>query len=202
MRRDDRTRSWWRTLPGVLTAIAGVVTAVTGLVVALSQVGLLGGGDDARKPPASAREVATSATTPAAGAPRPVTRQTFRVFKDDKGKPVPTGLRVGDGDRFIISASGSIWSGVVFTSETGPQGWFDAAIPGDRVAGRDFPVPGRPPFSLIAGYDNRDWFYVGSAYDHTYRGPERDLWLSINDTNLSRGNGSFEVKIEIRRRAR
>ena len=124
------------------------------------------------------------------------------VFKGDKGKPVPTGLRVGDGDRFIISASGSIWSGVVFTSETGPQGWFDAAIPGDRVAGRDFPVPGRPPFSLIAGYDNRDWFYVGSAYDHTYRGPERDLWLSINDTNLSRGKGFFEVRVEIRRRAR
>ncbi|HEX9819998.1 MAG TPA: hypothetical protein VGD07_10330 [Methylomirabilota bacterium] len=203
VRSDDRTKSWWHTLPGVLTAIAGVVTAVAGLVVALGQVGLLGGGDDARKPPASAREGPTSAaTTPPADAPRPVTRQTVRVFKGDKGKPVPTGLRVGDGDRFIISASGSIWSGVVLTSENGPQGWFDAVIPRDRVAGREFPVPGRPPFSLIAGYDNRDWFYVGSAYDHTYRGPERDLWLSINDTNLSRGKGFFEVRVEIRRRAR
>jgi hypothetical protein len=199
---EDRTGSWWQTLPGVLTALAGIVTAAAGLVVALGQVGLLGGGDEATKPPASAREAAPSAATTPADAPRPDARQTFRVFKGDRGKPVPTGLRVADGDRLIISASGSIWSGVLLTSENGPRGWFDAALPRDRVASRDFPVPGRPPFSLIAGYDNRDWFYVGSAYDHTYRGPERDLWLSINDPNLSRGRGLFEVRVEIRRRAR
>lgn len=34
--------SFWRTIPGLLTAIAGVVTAVTGLLVALPQIGLLG----------------------------------------------------------------------------------------------------------------------------------------------------------------
>ena len=33
--------SFWRTIPGLLTAIAGVVTAVTGLLVALPKVGLL-----------------------------------------------------------------------------------------------------------------------------------------------------------------
>lgn len=33
--------SFWRTLPGVLTAIAGLVTAVTGLLIALPKVGLL-----------------------------------------------------------------------------------------------------------------------------------------------------------------
>jgi hypothetical protein len=33
--------SFWRTIPGLLTAIAGVVTAVTGLLIALPQVGLL-----------------------------------------------------------------------------------------------------------------------------------------------------------------
>lgn len=33
--------SWWRTLPGILTATAGIITAVTGLIVALSQVGVL-----------------------------------------------------------------------------------------------------------------------------------------------------------------
>jgi hypothetical protein len=33
--------SFWRTIPGVLTAIAGVITAVTGLLVALPKVGLL-----------------------------------------------------------------------------------------------------------------------------------------------------------------
>ncbi len=33
--------SFWRTIPGLLTAIAAVVTAVTGLLVALPKVGLL-----------------------------------------------------------------------------------------------------------------------------------------------------------------
>lgn len=36
--------SWWRTIPGTLTAIAGTITALTGLIVALHQVGLFGEG--------------------------------------------------------------------------------------------------------------------------------------------------------------
>jgi hypothetical protein len=34
----DETKSdgsWWRTVPGMLTAAAGTITAVTGLIVAL-----------------------------------------------------------------------------------------------------------------------------------------------------------------------
>jgi hypothetical protein len=44
--------SFWRTLPGLLTAIAGVVTAVTGLLVALPRIGLL----EREAPPANIRE--------------------------------------------------------------------------------------------------------------------------------------------------
>ena len=39
---SDRTGSWWKTLPGVLTAIAALLTAATGLVAILSQTGVLG----------------------------------------------------------------------------------------------------------------------------------------------------------------
>ena len=35
-------KSYWHTVPGVLTAIAGVVTALTGLIVALQQTGIVG----------------------------------------------------------------------------------------------------------------------------------------------------------------
>ncbi len=35
-------KSYWHTIPGILTAIAGVVTALTGLVVALQQTGIVG----------------------------------------------------------------------------------------------------------------------------------------------------------------
>ncbi len=35
------SRSWWHSLPGILTAIAGVITAISGLIAILNQTGLL-----------------------------------------------------------------------------------------------------------------------------------------------------------------
>src|SRR5881227_2974950 len=37
---EKSERSWWQTLPGILTAIAAIITAITGLIVALYQAGL------------------------------------------------------------------------------------------------------------------------------------------------------------------
>jgi hypothetical protein len=37
----DQDRSWWSTLPGVLTAVAAFVTAVSGLILALNTAGFL-----------------------------------------------------------------------------------------------------------------------------------------------------------------
>lgn len=49
---DGRSdRSWWQTLPGVLTAVAALVTAITGLIVGLSQAGILRGSDNAASDP-------------------------------------------------------------------------------------------------------------------------------------------------------
>jgi hypothetical protein len=39
---EKSERSWWQTLPGILTAIAGIITAITGLIVGLNQAGLFG----------------------------------------------------------------------------------------------------------------------------------------------------------------
>jgi hypothetical protein len=36
---QSESKSWWQTLPGLLTAIAGIITAVTGLLVAVHQAG-------------------------------------------------------------------------------------------------------------------------------------------------------------------
>jgi len=38
---NSSKKSWWQTLPGVLTAIAGFITAISGLVLALYQTGVL-----------------------------------------------------------------------------------------------------------------------------------------------------------------
>jgi len=37
---DNSKRSWWQTLPGILTAIAAIITAITGLILAFKQAGL------------------------------------------------------------------------------------------------------------------------------------------------------------------
>ncbi len=38
--RGPQQKSWWQTIPGLLTAAAGVITAITGLIVALHQAGM------------------------------------------------------------------------------------------------------------------------------------------------------------------
>jgi|GEM_PF-4463801 len=40
MDQEMKSKGWWSTVPGVLTAIAGIITAITGLIIALYQVGI------------------------------------------------------------------------------------------------------------------------------------------------------------------
>ena len=42
MAEEPKSDSWWRSLPGILTAIAGIITAIGGLIFALNQAGLIG----------------------------------------------------------------------------------------------------------------------------------------------------------------
>lgn len=42
--QQPEQKSFWSTLPGIITGIAGVITAVTGLIIALNQMGFLGKG--------------------------------------------------------------------------------------------------------------------------------------------------------------
>ncbi len=60
---DGDSGGFWRTLPGVVTAIAGLITAVTGLVLAANQVGMLGGDGGQATPPA--RSVSAPGLAPA-----------------------------------------------------------------------------------------------------------------------------------------
>jgi len=36
---EPNSKSWWSTLPGIITSIAGALTAITGLIIALNQAG-------------------------------------------------------------------------------------------------------------------------------------------------------------------
>ena len=43
VKADAKEESWWKTMPGMLTATAAIITALGGLLLALFQAGLLGG---------------------------------------------------------------------------------------------------------------------------------------------------------------
>lgn len=76
MADDDPKRSWWHTLPGVLTGIAAAITALGGLVVAINQTswfarpepGTTGSADEAVTEAAPSTTVTLPQREPATGA--------------------------------------------------------------------------------------------------------------------------------------
>jgi hypothetical protein len=42
MSDEERSKSWWHTLPGVITGLTATITAVAGLIVAIKQTGWFG----------------------------------------------------------------------------------------------------------------------------------------------------------------
>jgi LEA14-like dessication related protein len=61
MSDEEKSKSWWYTLPGVITSLTATITALTGLVVAIRQTGWFG----LQTPPA----ITTSSTSAPAALP-------------------------------------------------------------------------------------------------------------------------------------
>jgi hypothetical protein len=55
---------------------------------------------------------------------------------------------------------------------------------------------------LIGGYDNANWFPIGSGTRFNVPDDRDDceLWLRLNDDNMTNGNGDFDVTVSLRRR--
>lgn len=49
MAEEATSRSWWQSLPGIITATGGMLTAISALVLALHQAGIIGKGETAEK---------------------------------------------------------------------------------------------------------------------------------------------------------
>lgn len=65
-----RSKGWWQTVPGVLTATASIITAVTGLIVALHQAGIFGG-EEQKIPQIHSDAIKRPAATEGSVAPPP-----------------------------------------------------------------------------------------------------------------------------------
>lgn len=130
----------------------------------------------------------------------PVLVGNFAVGEGRGKGPVPTEFRLNRGDRVTITARGTIWAGWVFIGRNGPDG-----LAGPPPGNVPLPQNGNPRIKgsmLIAGYDNTDWIPIGSGANFTVPDDKhgRELWLSINDDNLTTGNGNFDVKVTVERR--
>jgi hypothetical protein len=70
---DARHRSWWTTVPGVLTAFAAIITATGGLIAVLVQGGLLGGANQRLSDVSSESPRSIAETRPGSGPPERTT---------------------------------------------------------------------------------------------------------------------------------
>lgn len=83
---ENRTGSWWQTIPGILTTIAGIVTALTGLVVALQQTEWFGKPEPAatlQVPPSPAASQQAERAQPASSRPAQVTADAANIQLPD-----------------------------------------------------------------------------------------------------------------------
>ncbi len=86
MSDEDKSKSWWQTLPGIITSLTAMVTAVAGLVVAVKQTGWL----ERPNPPAV---VAPAPNGPAA---RPTPPASGPALRTAPSQPAASPGRVGE----------------------------------------------------------------------------------------------------------
>jgi len=74
MADEEKAKTWWQTLPGIITSVTAAITALAGLVVALKQVGWIG------SPPAQSPSVTAAAPSSSqATAPASPGRTSYAV---------------------------------------------------------------------------------------------------------------------------
>ena len=85
MADEEKSKSWWQTLPGVIASLTAATTAFAGLLVALKQVGWIGSPQPPAMPAQQSSEGAggPAPAASAAAASRPVTLPELREYKLD-----------------------------------------------------------------------------------------------------------------------
>ena len=101
----------------------------------------------------------------------------------------PTGIHVREGEVLQIQSSGTVWVSGDPSSDAAPGGDASARPPAGS------PFPARPMGGLVARVGDGAMLFVGA--DRTLRAPAAgELYLSVNDDNLSDNRGEFWVRIQ------
>jgi hypothetical protein len=90
MSDEEAKKSWWHTLPGLLTGITATITALAGLLVAINQTGWFK--DSTPEPPAVEAMVAPSAAVPSTtGSDNPASNTPATVSMSDSKAVIASG---------------------------------------------------------------------------------------------------------------
>ncbi len=92
-------RTWWRTVPGFLTAAAAIITAITGLILALQQTGMFSA-DPRTDPPATGEASTAAAAIPQVETPTTAAAPTQPVA-------APQAIELPDGNSVTLTYAGS-----------------------------------------------------------------------------------------------
>jgi hypothetical protein len=92
---SENKKSFWSSIPGLVTGLAGLLTGIVGLVTVLIQLDVIGGGDDAATPAGVTTTVAAGGTggTAGTGGGGGTTTVSARLTTD------PTSLKLATGER-------------------------------------------------------------------------------------------------------
>jgi hypothetical protein len=109
--------------------------------------------------------------------------------------PVDTGIDLHADQDVEFTGVGSIWAGVWFTGENGPEGWED------RIETK----PNSPmhntadahPFALIGRVGGTAWFLIGRSRGRQRTGVTGRLELWINDDTPKNGSGEFRCRVQV-----
>lgn len=116
MAEEPKSGSWWRSLPGILTAIAGIITAIGGLIFALNQAGLIGRIKEAppqvqsgTTKPAPAISIEPPPTPGPGRTPKPVVAPKDRAIDSllKNTKIAFTSGRDGNSEIYVMDADGT-----------------------------------------------------------------------------------------------
>jgi len=181
MGTDEDDRSFWKTIPGILSGVAALLTAVTGLFIAIqATTGDEDGGPDPGKPP-----VATVLPARIVNLSVPATP----TWTD-------TGIDVQPSEEVIVSASGTV---VAANNQNPPLFVTPIGIESPSLA-KFSVIKEANHGGLIArvGISGQPFFVgSGSVFPVTTAGR---LLLGVNDTATFNNAGLFTVRVEVKNR--
>jgi len=140
--------------------------------------------------------LAAEYTQPLSAVGQDISDAQFEVFDGPGGGLVDTHIVVNPGDKMTLHAEGAIWTGVIFSGDTGPEGW-----PGHN-ADPGAPMPSGTAYCLVARCGNGDWFEAAAFWEGSPQpGQGGTLQLETNDNNPYNGdpNKRWTVHVDVKR---